>query len=138
MREIKFRAWDKYSKKYLYDHDVYITLGGVFREHGYEGMEDCSEGQFIIQQYTGLKDKSGKEIYEGDILKEHFGCYKPEMSTEWIDLSNDDIFEAKIPDIFFRMGGQFNETLDEEMDTYKSGGFFEVIGNTHENRELIT
>lgn len=62
MREIKFRAWGKNSKEYLGDSS-----------QGFN-MEELSKlaGQFKnweLEQYTGLKDKNGKEIYDGDILR---------------------------------------------------------------------
>ena len=67
MREIKFRAWDKDHKEMIEDVDVgrnclvgHSTKGGA---PVYMGKE------FELMQYTGLKDKNGKEIYEGDFLK---------------------------------------------------------------------
>lgn len=58
MREIKFRAWDKNLER-LYNHD-YV------QEYFHEIVSDNK--RFTLLQYTGLKDKNGKEIFEGDIL----------------------------------------------------------------------
>lgn len=124
MREIKFRAWNANRHKMIYG--VEDIMAGCLSDWGDS-----------LMQYTGLQDKNGKEIYEGDILKEHFGGFKPEMSFEFISISHDNIFEAKIPDLFFQMGGQFQETFDEELEDYTAGKFFEVIGNIYENPELL-
>ncbi len=59
-REIKFRAWDKKNKKMMIVFGVW-SYGGLHNIHG------C-EIDYIPMQYTGLKDKNGKEIYEGDLL----------------------------------------------------------------------
>ena len=57
MREIKFRAWVLESNKFIYKPPVpELTPSWAYRR-----------GEYILEQYTGLKDKNGKEIFEGDI-----------------------------------------------------------------------
>lgn len=65
MREIKFRAWDNLSSKWL--ENFFIEPDGtiVFKTTG--SLGDFAR-EVLIMQYTGLKDKHGKEIYEGDIV----------------------------------------------------------------------
>lgn len=113
-REIKFRAWDKVNKKWRF-----IKL----RNSGRETIEDAGAriqpSIFVgLMQYTGLKDKSGREIYEGDIIKKH-------NETGGVIFHNS-AFRFKSKDIKRKTHPTLVMYADDE-----------VVGNIHENPNLI-
>lgn len=126
-REIKFRAWDKENKimfevfgfdintVYPYqrncDHKISTPLN----------IEDC-----ILMQYIGIKDKNGKEIYEGDIIK-HYN-----------QMQFSDTYKISIV-IYDNKKSSFRKRDIEDDKTLMIGEncICEVIGNIYENKKLI-
>ena len=108
-REIKFRAWKPIHGRMF---DCSIVSSG----EGYESWRDFEDGfpsSKILMQYTGLKDKYGKEIYEGDIVaRMGFDVYYNEVRF------NQGMFELGVNSPLY----QFD---------------VEVVGNIYENPELL-
>lgn len=115
----KFRFWDKKEKEYFtcgkIDHK-----SGITKTYPYRTYEWCLEHKNIIaEQCTGLKDKNGKLIYEGDWLKTKDGYY---CYVVWFDG-------------FWWVKSLPSEAMDlEYSEFYKE---CEVIGNIHENTDLL-
>lgn len=134
MREIKFRAWDKASKQMLrsgeplflesFLGEMWLAVGAL---HGVR-YPQYDYDNYQLMQYTGLKDKNGIEIYEGDVL-EH--SWKPIGKTESIVRT----FEVG----FYRGSFSQHEPGDgkDVWEIWYDWDELEVIGNIMENPELL-
>ena len=107
MREIKFRMWDSLRNVY---EDFFNTY--TFWE---KRTLNTIQDYLILEQYTGLKDKNGKEIYEGDIAEDSTGRVTVTATVIYIGSS-----------FCF---GFYNDYLDEWAER------IEIIGNIHEEKK---
>lgn len=136
MREIKFRAWDKENKKFFkpifeaYNgkiEELILTLNGRLQIRTLNNLIDESmfPDRFELMQFTGLKDKNGKEIYEGDIVKEYE--YYGTIVGTFVDIVR---YDSKIACFVI---GKDERDFFLDLPEYD----YEVIGNIYENPELV-
>ena len=157
---LKFRAWDKKLKSFV-NHDKLagyfgITFDGKIMYTAPFMDKDFSE-QLELEQYTGLKDKNGKDIFEGDIVK--YATKKVFCETKKCEENESILIGKHCPDcgkkleykdfvitakVSFSEGGFCFEYHNEEYDTiwatYCAENYIEwkeVVGNIHQNTDLL-
>jgi len=128
VREIRFRAWDYTQNKIRIVTDLMSVCDGSWNV-SYDGGENYT-GDIVLMQYTGLHDKKGKEIYEGDIIRECYTIFPDDMEVF--------ISEVLFQNGSFQLSGEDYEPFSGEssMCSIKSTDL-EVIGNVWENPELL-
>ena len=157
-RELKFRVWNKATKSWLNDdagthcwseYCLNIFTGEVVEivtsdnkffsranepNFYFDKNTHVKESPYVVQQYTGLKDRHEKEIYEGDILRHEFYPHNKNFVMKWNVLSWK-LFDTK------EYGDEYIEsavTFDVENDKNRwVVDELEVIGNIMENPELL-
>jgi len=115
MRELKFRIWDGNNKHFVYPDILELDRGLEY------------------QQFTGLLDKQGKEIYEGDIVKQS-GLIVPDIiaTVEW-----GECLARSLGDDFTPMHGWVIQPKGYDTEPLFPFSCLEVIGNIYESRELL-
>jgi len=121
MRKIKYRAWHIVAKRMCpVTRMTFGRLGIVYSEELINTINDVE-----LMQYTGLKDKNGVEIYDGDILayKTSSSCYSKYGEKHVV------VYEGSSFQCEYQYG---------DLESFLSDMTIEVIGNIHENPELLT
>lgn len=135
MREIKFRSWHKFYKQMVEVDWIQLIPDETYHRYkiGFSGRLDrilnqkvadyATENEIELLQYTGLKDRHGNDIYEGDILGQYpgFGC-------EW---------ESRIGMVKYNYASFWFEFKSQGIILDDHDCSFEIIGNIYENPELI-
>ena len=136
-REIKFRVFvynkmfyqDKYNaySDNLASIDICKNTITITEFYNYEDVYRFEDEEVKLMQYTGLKDKNGKEIYEGDIIK-----YKFPYDTRLKHISPVKFLETEAS---FGIKDRYGNKIP--LYTISANNYFEVIGNIYENKNLL-
>ncbi|KAF0343850.1 hypothetical protein GBO93_07135 [Pediococcus acidilactici] len=140
---IKFRAWDKENGIYFYDvQRAYDTLFGFVKydDGEYADYDECCFGDFLnnkrrydVEQFTGLKDMNGNDIYAGDIL--HFGSMWC-VGDEYDPREEEYIGIVEYRPEYASYVANCNEKIYPLEQVISFDGY-SVQGNVHENPELL-
>jgi uncharacterized phage protein (TIGR01671 family) len=129
MMEIKFRAWDKQRNEFLSGGEVFIAIQPGKRPKNIFYLDiitdpDKYKDRFVLQQYTGLIDKNGKEIYEGDIVRRT--C-----------VMIGDKYDGFLGTVKFVCAAFVIENEKDGINLWDDVQELEVLGNIYEKPELL-
>lgn len=135
-RIIKFRVWDKdFKKMHICGEDVHDEITFTYQDNKayYYNLQNgegslSEDSTYVLMQYTGLKDKNGKEIYEGDVVAINFkrACKRGKAVIK---------YEDKYAQFIITNTSEIIHE-DEPLGDYQMENF-EVIGNIYDNPELL-
>lgn len=136
MREIKFRAWNPDWDEMVYSGLEILFDKREFYPFGFEvGFSHYPTEEWTIMQYTGLKDKNGKEIFEGDIIKYSFDLPESSYATEeGLKIRINKVIWSELRSSFSVGSKMANNDLFRYV---RNGNRVEVIGNIYENPEFL-
>ena len=128
-REILFRGKRADTKEWIYG-DVQQNVDAVKIREQEQSIQRIAKSFVVIPetvgQYTGLFDKNGRKIFEGDIIEAHFDELFPDLATTLVVVWSD--------------YGWFGRDMEGNVDSLEQkwvSDFFEIIGNIHDNPELL-
>lgn len=124
MREIKFRAWDKEQKEWV-KYSITDNIP-IFCHNTSRWRTDKAGERFVLSQYTGLKDKNNREIYEGDVIKAI-------SFARWIGVV--EYSDENSAFIFDDLDKKYRGDSIVFMSQFDQG--FKILGNIYENPELL-
>jgi len=136
-RPIKFRVWDSSNNEWVEGPCEYVQLEKIFSPN----VGKWYENSWTFQQFTGLLDKNGREIYEGDIIQTFFENNKPQFKAAIRFDERCGGYSFYIPGKQYRYDCHFFDLTLEKPCHGRTGNIlsrrFEVIGNIFENPDLL-
>ena len=131
MREIKFRCYAKKSNK-MWDAESFRNMGGFALLSGHSSQDflvlPYPQEDYMLMQYTGLKDKNGVEVFEGDVVSYDLGIDGEKPENYKIIFDNKQCAYFLFP---LRDGARLRHF------TYSAQSNCEVIGNIYEHKHLL-
>ncbi len=118
---LRYRAWDKLRKRMSTVDRIYFDTEGVQLKDG-SGLYWRDFRDIILMQFTGLKDKNGTEIFEGDVVRLLDSLY-----TVFYDSEKGS----------YRLKPHDDRWVVDYMSNFSHGGNFEVVGNICEGKEYL-
>lgn len=139
MREIEFRAWLRNEKRMVNIQDLILNGTGVvgFQESNKNPITDGGYHfiMFELMQYTGLKDKNGKKIFEGDIVRTYrlnADKYLEDRTREYDEFIGVITWNEVYLEYYIQKNSNEYEDVLKPFELH-----YEVIGNIYENKELL-